>query len=168
MGKEIERKFLVSDWEDIFKNDFDSFDIQQAYINKFVRVRIIVRKNAKYVMKAYLTIKFEKRGIVRQEFEFPIPIEDAQEIITKFKKYYIDKTRYVFDYKGKTWEVDDFHGDNDGLSIAEIELESEDEEIEIPPGIGEEVTGDLRYYNAYISCNSYKNWGECARGQTQT
>ncbi|MCD6434905.1 MAG: CYTH domain-containing protein [Clostridiales bacterium] len=165
MAREIERKFLVSDWSDIFKYDFDTYDIQQSYINKHVRVRILVRKNAKSIMKAVMTVKFDKEGIERQEFEFPIPIEDAQEIMSKFRKYYIDKTRYVFEYKGKTWEVDDFHGDNHGLHIAEVELESENEEIEIPLGVGEEVTGDFRYYNSYISCHPYKHWGNVIENQ---
>ena len=93
------------------------------------------------------------------EFDFPISKDDAEQLMKHFcQTTTIDKTRHYVEYKGFTWEVDEFHGDNNGLVVAEIELESEDEDFEIPDWAGEEVTPDERYYNMNLATNPFKNW----------
>lgn len=142
---EIERKFLV------ISNEYHSgkvFHIQQGYIcsekNKVVRVRI--RDN-----RAFLTLKNAMIGFARNEYEYEIPVKDAEEMLENMcRKPIIDKHRYLYEYSGHTWEIDEFHGKNEGLVIAEIELEDINEEFEKPKFIGEEVTGKPHYYNANL------------------
>lgn len=155
MGKEIERKYLVKN--SLYKLQSTVTYIQQGYIttqkDKVVRVR--VKDN-----NGYITIKGENNGAVRLEYEYPIPVNEAKEIITKLcQKPIIEKNRY--NYKspdGHLWEIDEFLGDNEGLIVAEIELLSELEQYEIPEWIGEEVTSDPKYYNSNLLQNPYKNW----------
>ena len=150
---EIERKFLV-------KGDFMPFvtkkvKIVQAYIcstkEKTVRVRIKGEK-------AYITIKgpSNDNGFSRAEFEYEIPVADATEML-KLCDRFIEKVRHYVVYEGHTFEVDVFHGMDEGLILAELELESEDEDFSKPDWIGEEVTGDIRYYNAYMAEYPYKS-----------
>ena len=139
MAIEIERKFLVK--EKPFSIAKRSLKINQGYIinekSKVIRVR---EKGDDY----FLTIKGNNIGISRLEYDFPISKEDAKELIFHFcKTTLIEKTRHYIEHKGHTWEVDEFHGKNNGLIVAEIELESEDEKFEIPDWVGEEVTQDL-------------------------
>ena len=109
--------------------------------------------------KAFLTIKNATIGFARNEFEYTITVADAEQMLCCVcQQHIIDKTRYVLEFKGHTWEVDAFHGDNDGLVVAEIELEKEDEIFELPSFIGTEVTADSRYYNAMLFKNPYKSW----------
>ena len=154
MAIEIERKFLVN--EKPFHLAKKSFRIRQGYIvndqKQVIRVR---EKGDDY----FLTIKGNTIGISRLEFEYPIPKEDAEELLKHFcKKTLIDKTRHYVEFKGHTWEVDEFHGDNNGLVVAEIELDSEDEKFEIPDWVGAEVTPDERYYNMNLAIYPFKDW----------
>ena len=150
---EIERKFLV------VNNEYKSGKpqrISQGYIcsenDRVVRVRIKGDK-------AYLTIKNATIGFARNEYEYEIPVADAEAMLhNTCQQPIIEKTRYVLEYKGYTWEVDEFHGDNEGLVVAEIELENKDDVFDCPDFIGEEVTGDARYYNACLFKNPYKMW----------
>ena len=154
MAIEIERKFLVK--ERPFAMAKRSLKINQGYIlnekSKVIRVR---EKGDDY----FLTIKGNNIGISRLEYDFPISKDDAEELIIHFcKTTLIEKTRHYVEHKDHTWEVDEFHGTNDGLIVAEIELESEDEKFEIPNWIGEEVTQDERYYNMNLAVHPYTSW----------
>ena len=150
---EIERKFLV-------KGDFLSHatrkeKIIQAYIcntpEKVVRVRIKGER-------AYIAIKgpSNKNGFSRCEFEYEIPVVDAEEMLKLCESGFIEKTRYYVAYENHTFEIDVFSGENEGLVLAELELESENEEFAKPDWVGEEVTGDIRYYNAYLVQHPFK------------
>lgn len=155
MAVEIERKFLVSG---NFSDGVTRADrIVQGYLcaapDKTVRVRI--RRN-----KAFLTIKgaSDKAGVARSEFEYEIPVADAEALLPLCESGVIDKIRHLVPFQGHTWEVDVFHGCNEGLVVAEIELTSEDESFERPDWLGEEVTGKKRYYNAMLSQRPYNAW----------
>lgn len=153
MGVEIERKFLI-------KGDFksqatSSSHIMQGYIcrdsGRTVRIRIRDEK-------AYITIKGPVNGITRFEWEKEIDMDDAQELILLSIGPVIDKTRWLVPFEGHTFEVDEFHGDNEGLIVAEVELKSADESVIFPQWIGEEVTGDKRYYNSCLTRNPFNTW----------
>jgi adenylate cyclase len=154
MGKEIERKFLVTSQE--FKGLAEGVYIHQGFLNtdkeRVVRVRI-------YGDRAFLTVKGITKGATRAEFEYEIPPLDAEAMLSDLcEKPTIEKHRYSIDLGPHTWEVDEFHGENEGLVIAEIELTKEEEEFEKPSWIGPEVTSDPRYFNANLVNNPYKNW----------
>jgi len=106
----------------------------------------------------FLTIKGGKGLLSHPEFEYGIPREEAMELIRQFAKNTVEKVRTRISHKGHLWEVDDFMGENEGLLIAEIELESPDEAFENPAWLGEEVTGDKRYYNSWLSLNPFRSW----------
>ena len=148
MAKEIERKFLVKDQS--FMSMAGKVDrIEQGYVSLrpggTVRVRI---KND----RAYLTVKGLNKGAVRDEWEYEIPMTDAREMVDRVTEgIVIKKLRYNVDYQGRKWEVDVFEGVHQGLILAEVELESADAPIELPPFIGEEVTGNPQYYNSVLS-----------------
>lgn len=154
MAIEIERKFLIDlDKVDNLKN---GYRIKQGYIktkdNTVVRVRI--RDD-----EGFLTIKGENKGASRLEFEYGIPLEDANEMLEKLcSSPIIDKTRYLINHNNHTWEIDIFYGENDGLVIAEVELESENEVVELPLWIKEEVTGNKKYYNSNLLDNPFCYW----------
>jgi CYTH domain-containing protein len=153
---EIERKFLVLD--DSYKQlSYAASHIAQGYIcserGRTVRVRIRDER-------AYLTIKgpSENNGLSRYEFEREIPLEDARQMLQFCEPGIIDKTRWLVKSGHHTFEVDEFHGENEGLVVAEVELSSEDETFEKPHFIGKEVTGDRRYYNSQLCANPYRTW----------
>ena len=153
MAVEIERKFLVINTD--YKRGIPH-QISQGYIcsdhDRVVRVRI-------YDDKAFITIKNSTIGFARNEYEYQIPLEDAKELLQNTCiQPVIHKTRYVLDYNGFAWEVDEFHDLNDGLVVAEIELEHENAEFDKPDFIGEEVTGNPLFYNAMLFKNPYINW----------
>jgi len=155
MAIEIERKFLITG---PFKHlAYNVTPIKQGYFatepGKTVRIR--VRGD-----KAYLTIKghTDTTGLSRYEFETEISLEDADELLKLCKNGFIYKDRYLVKNGKHTVEIDEFHGDNEGLIIGEIELESVDEHYEIPDYLGREVTGDPRYYNKYLLSRPYKIW----------
>ena len=144
---EIERKFLVKEqlWEAIEKPSPSR--IVQAYIvnsaEKTVRIRI---KGT----KGFLTIKGPTQGISRAEFEYEIPLKDTEELISTFAEKVIENFRYEISFKNHLWEVDVFTGKLEGLYLAEIELNSEDEHFELPEWVGEEVSIDPNYYNSNL------------------
>ena len=145
---EIERKFLVLN--DSYKEkSFGHSHIQQGYLcsNQGRTVRIRIRDN-----RAYITIKgpLPEPGLACYEFEKEITLKEGQQLMRLCEPGIIDKERWLVDYKGHTFEVDEFFGDNKGLVTAEVELSSVDESVELPDFIGEEVTGDPRYYNSHL------------------
>lgn len=152
MAVEIERKFLVTglDWRTTTGVSFS-----QGYLNrdKHRTVRVRIAGN-----KAYLTIKGITEGITRAEFEYEIPVSDAENLLMLCEKPLIQKIRHIIPYKNFKWEVDEFLGDNLGLVVAEIELTSEIESFEKPSWIGEEVTHDPRYFNSNLAQNPYNTW----------
>jgi len=154
MGREIERKFLVKgdDWKSLASGTH----YKQGYLNsqkeRVVRVRTIDDKG-------FLTIKGITTGATRMEFEYEIPAVEADELLDELcEKPIIEKHRYKIPMDGFTWEIDEFHGENEGLTVAEIELKFEGQAFPKPEWIGEEVTGDPRYYNSNLIANPYKNW----------
>ncbi|MDB5128812.1 CYTH domain-containing protein [Mucilaginibacter sp.] len=155
MPTEIERKYLVDHkkWEGLIKPTGKLY--KQGYILSEERrtVRIRVTNDA-----AYITLKGASTGISRSEYEYTIPVNEGNEILDNFATSLIQKTRYNIEYAGHTWEVDVFTGDNNGLIVAEIELQNEDEQFEKPEWIGPEVSHDSRYTNASLSVYPYKDW----------
>ena len=154
MAKEIERKFLIdiSGVESIGSGS----RIKQGYISTTDNTAVRIRVSGTV---AYLTLKGENQGATRPEFEYEIPIEDANEIIKELcSGPVIDKTRYLVEYGSHTWEIDVFHGDNDGLIVAEVELESETEEVDLPKWVINEVTGEVKYYNSSLLDNPFNKW----------
>lgn len=154
-GLEIERKFLVHkrmDWKRLASS---CSHIQQGYFAVVNTVRVRIRDD-----KGYLTIKGPSRngGLSRYEFEKEITLQEAQQLMLLCESGVIDKHRYLVPYAGHTFEVDEFHGDNDGLVMAEVELKSENEPFESPDFIGKEVTGDRRFYNSHMRKNPFKLW----------
>lgn len=146
MAKEIERTFLVVN--DSFKDPaIDAFHIIQGYLNRDPErtVRIRIRDD-----KSFLTVKGKTYGISREEFEYEIPMEDARMMLKLCSGRVIDKTRYLVPFKGHIWEVDEYHGDLEGLIVTEVELKRADEKIAIPPFAGREVSGDPRYFNSQL------------------
>jgi adenylate cyclase len=153
MGREIERKFLVLG--DAWRAGASGTSYVQGYLSRDVARIVRVRQAGP---SAYLTIKGSAQGASRPEFEYPIPLSDAQQLMNLCLRPLVEKMRYVIKYGNKRWEVDEFHGDNRGLILAEIELSREDEPIEIPLWVGQEVSGDPRYFNSYLSEHPYTQW----------
>ena len=156
MALEIERKFLVLD--DSYKHEaYASSHIRQGYIcsDRGRTVRIRIRDE-----HAYITIKGPSLdgGLSRYEFEQEIPMDDAEKLMTLCEPGIIDKTRWLVKTGQHTVEVDEFHGENDGLIMAEVELSNPDEKPILPHFIGKEVTGDRRYYNSQLRCHPYSTW----------
>ena len=153
MGLEIERKFLVSN--DQWRQGAVGEPFAQGYLSRSggrtVRVRITGSG-------AFLTIKGPVSGITRLEFEYAIPIKEAREILALCEGPVITKNRFLIPFEGHVWEVDDFHGENQGLVIAEVELQDPDEAITLPTWLGREVTGDPRYYNSNLTIHPYRDW----------
>ena len=156
--QEIERKFLVRK-DGFYKAMASSHShIRQGYMAcKGAAVRIRLRDD-----KAYLTIKGPSRngGLSRFEFEREILVEEADEMFKLCVGGVIDKTRWIVPYEGHIFEVDEFHGINDGLLFAEVELKTEDEHFEKPPFLGPEVTGNRHFYNSHLLVNPYPQWRE--------
>ena len=155
MGKEIERKFLVD--KSCLPNNLKGTKYTQGYIS--ITDSGIVRVRIKGDI-GVITIKSAGLGISRDEFEYQIPMDDAKSLLELFNNGVIYKTRYDIVYEGKKWEIDQFHKENEGLWIAEIELQFENESFEIPKWVLEEVTGNEKYYNSYLSKHSFKSWKE--------
>ena len=153
MPTEIERKFLVcgDDWKMSPSTYFC-----QGYLNRdkhrTVRIRIAGDQGI-------LTIKGLTTGASRPEFEYDVPLEDAQAMINLCEGSVVEKNRHIVQHAGHIWEVDQFLGDNLGLVVAEIELQSEDESFETPSWIADEVTEDRKYFNSNLSVHPYKDWG---------
>ena len=147
MAKEIERKFLVED-ETFVELSTIRFKIKQGYISRRPEgtVRIRIRDD-----RAFLTVKGRNSGAVRDEWEYEIPVSDAEEMLGRcIEGTILEKTRYVVPFGGFDWEIDVFAGAKAGLKLAEIELPSADTEFAVPPFVGEEVTGNPAYYNSNL------------------
>ncbi len=154
MGVEIERKFLVDTGR--LGSLTGGEEMRQGYIATAGLTAVRVRVAAD---RGWLTLKGEPRGVVRSEFEYEIPVEDARRILAEFCGVVIAKTRYQRDYVDHTWEIDVFEGDNAGLVLAEVELESDTETPALPDWVTEEVTGDPRYYNVSLAVHPFREWG---------
>ncbi len=161
MGIEIERKFLVSGdgWR---AAAHAVIPMAQGYLNdtaaldsgaQKASVRVRVQGEA-----AYLNIKSRQIGHTRQEFEYPVPVAEARALLALCVGGLIDKRRHLVNHAGLVWEVDEFLGDNAGLVVAEVELESADQVIELPAWAGAEVTDEVRYYNLALAAHPYCRW----------
>ena len=153
MPLEIERKFLVV--SDDYKINAKAVDIKQAYLSAGEKMAIRVRVEG---MQASINIKSKKSERVNHEFEYVIPLDEAQSLIRMSLYLIIKKTRYMIEYEGKTWEVDEFHADNEGLTVAEIELDEENELFKKPSWLGGEVTADYKYLNSNLAVNPFSKW----------
>ena len=153
MPLEIERKYLVT--SDAYKAGANPVEITQVYLtiqdNLAIRVRIEEHH-------ASIAIKSKISERVNREYEYNIPLDEARSLMNLSQHSAITKTRHLVDYKNHLWEVDEFHGENEGLIVAEIELDDENEEFEIPPWLGEEVTADYRYLNSNLAKSPFSNW----------
>ena len=153
MGIEIERKFLVEGdaWKAVAG---EGLACRQGYLDSgkgtTVRVRIIGER-------AYLTIKGATSGITRSEFEYEIPVPDAESLLALCDGQEVEKTRHFVEYGGMTWELDVFSGRNEGLVMAEIELEAEGQSFELPPWVGVEVSADPRYRNGHLARHPFSD-----------
>jgi CYTH domain-containing protein len=152
MAEEIERKFLVTGdgWRAATGSVF-----RQGYLStvreRTVRIRLVGDRG-------FLTVKGVTVGATRAEFEYPIPADDAAELLDLCEQPIIHKTRHAVEHDGLTWEVDEFHGVNEGLVVAEVELESEEQQIALPDWVGDEVTDDPRYFNANLIAHPFSAW----------
>lgn len=154
MATEIERKFIpgTNNWRD----GTTGVRYRQGYLSTDSERTVRVRTAGD---KAFLTIKGKTVGASRAEYEYAIPRDDADAMLDQLcHRPIIEKVRYKISHGGLIWEVDEFEGENAGLVIAEVELNSEDQAVEIPDWAGQEVTGDPRYYNANLISNPYSNW----------
>jgi len=157
MGYEIERKFLVSG--EYKPHVYKHYLMKQGYLSlsgvSVVRIRVKGEKG-------FITIKgaVGEGGITRREWEYEVPKHDAEEMLLLCEDAVIVKTRYLVRVGKHTFEVDEFAGENEGLLIAEVELENEDDVFEKPDWLGAEVTGNVRYYNSYLSIHPYREWRE--------
>ena len=156
MAKEIERKFLVKGNE--WRAGNKPVHTCQGYLlpagDCTIRVRVMGEQ-------AFLTLKGQSEGISRLEYEYEIPVDDAKEILALLcQQPYVEKNRYEVMHAGVKWEVDEFLKDNEGLIVAEVELESEEQRIDLPPWIGAEVSHDERYRNVNLVKRPYSQWGK--------
>jgi len=154
MALEIERKFLIRD--DSWRDQADEGTVyRQGYLctgrGRTVRVRLAADR-------AWLTIKGKAEGLARAEYEYPIPVDEAREILDLCLPTIIDKTRYLVEHAGWTWEVDIFHGENEGLIVAEVELDRADAVVELPSWVGLEVSHDSRYKNSRLTSLPFSRW----------
>lgn len=155
MATEIERKFLVRN--DAWRNHADEgVFYRQGYLSSTPDCSIRVRSGGG---KGYLNLKSATLGVTRKEYEYEVPEQEANEMLDLFcDGPLIEKTRYNVEHAGHVWEVDVFAGDNDGLIVAEIELDDADEAFELPDWAGEEVSHDPRYYNVCLVTHPFKDW----------
>lgn len=156
MGIEIERKYLIAseDWRELA----EGIDYRQGYLStvkeRTVRVRTVGDKG-------FLTIKGISTGASRIEYEYEVPVDDAHEMLDELcERPLIEKRRSKVSYAGLNWEIDEFFGENVGLIVAEVELEDEDQAIDLPSWIGEEVTGDPRYFNSSLVSKPFSTWND--------
>ncbi|MFO7809662.1 CYTH domain-containing protein [Guyparkeria sp.] len=155
MAKEIERKFLLA--SEAWRAEIDRSErMVQGYLNDQGPVSVRARIAGG---QAWLNIKSRTLGISRDEFEYEIPMVDAERMLDHLTTGpVIDKTRHFVPRNGLLWEIDEFHGDNDGLIVAEVELEHVDQPFYHPAWLGEEVSHDARYYNVSLVKNPYSQW----------
>ena len=162
MNTEIERKFLIEDWSNWITAPHSSYIIYQYYIDDGTRIRI--KHHSDGSNKACITHKYQKSNITREEWEFDINADEANDyfqylIDNKIGLGRVKKTRHIIrDSYAMTWEIDVFHDENEGLILAEIEMPNEEFEFHKPEYIGKEVTNDERYYNCNLAKNPYSEW----------
>lgn len=154
MATEIERKYLVLD--ETWRSRAVGMVFRQGYLStvkeRTVRVRVVGDLG-------YLTVKGLTVGSVRTEFEYQVPIADAEQMLDELcEQPLIEKTRYVIEENGLTWEIDEFAGANEGLIVAEVELGDESQQVDPPDWVGEEVTNDARYFNANLIAHPFSEW----------
>ena len=161
MAIEIERKFLVltEDWRGQVGQ---SKRVRQAYLNREAGFTARVRVVDDCV--ATLTIKSSRAGMKRLEFEYDIPLQDGLQLLVLGQGGVIEKTRHFVQSSGMIWEIDEFEGENTGLIVAEVELQNEHQELELPAWVGQEVTGDSRYYNSSLAAQPFSVWNAEAGG----
>ncbi len=166
MAVEIERKFLLAS-EDWRKQVTASTRMQQGYLvdaaavaSGHARCSVRVRVAGD---RAWLNVKSARLGIRRDEYEYPLPVDDAAAMLQELCRGCIDKTRHLVKRDGWTFEIDEFHGDNQGLVVAEVELPSEDATFPRPPWLGREVSHLARYYNIGLIAHPYACWTEAER-----
>lgn len=152
MASEIERKFLVcgNGWK-----TNAGIRVVQGYLSREKEHTVRIRLAG---TKAFISVKSTTVGTTRAEFEYEIPVDDGAQLLKLCDKPLIEKTRHIVVYADMTWEIDEFHGVNTGLIIAEIELKSEVQLFEKPPWLGIEVTEDPRYYNSNLIVHPYSSW----------
>ncbi|MDR1126345.1 MAG: CYTH domain-containing protein [Deltaproteobacteria bacterium] len=159
MGIEIERKFLLKNesWRlDTSGRPRRGTLYRQGYLSRNPACIVRLRLEGD---EAFITLKGRRQGVRRSEYQYPVPASDCAAMLEELAdKPLIEKTRYKVDFDGLTWEIDEFHGENAGLLVAEVELESEDQAFKLPPWAGEEVSGDSRYANAALVNNPFRNW----------
>jgi adenylate cyclase len=160
MPLEIERKYLLRN--DSWRSLGEGKRYRQGYLStepgRIVRVRVAAGRG-------FITVKGLTVNVTRPEYEYPIPVEDANEMLDSLcLQPLIEKVRYTIEYDGLLWEVDEFEGENAGLVIAEVELARADQTIRLPDWIGDEVTEDARYYNASLIANPFTTWGKDSPG----
>jgi adenylate cyclase len=159
MPREIERKFLLKNdaWRALAHR---VQPMRQGYLatGNQISVRVRIADD-----EAWLNIKAGGLVASRQEYEYSIPLDEAGELLKLADRPLVDKTRHLVEHDGMTWEIDEFHGDNSGLVVAELELEREDQEFEHPPWLGIEVTHLRRYYNVCLATHPYRAWTEAER-----
>lgn len=161
MAREIERKFLLKN--DLWRQQVaKKTHFIQGYLNQIEEnsskssVRIRIEGD-----QANINIKSLEIGLSRDEYEYPIPVDEAQNMLKKLAVGpIIEKVRYLVESEGVTWEIDEFFGDNEGLIIAEVELEAEDQRLTLDDWVGREVTDDVKYYNVSLSKYPFKNWSD--------
>ncbi len=154
MAREIERKFLVSDKR--YRQLAEPIPYRQGYLStaedRIVRVRIKGEK-------ALLAVKGKTNGFTRTEYEYEIPVAEAEHILAELcKKPIIVKDRYKIECDGMEWDVDEFHGPNEGLVVAEVRLNEENQQITAPEWVGKEVSGEPQYFNSSLVQNPYSKW----------
>jgi adenylate cyclase len=155
MGTEIERKYLLvnDNWR---KSADEGIYMVQGYMGSNEKSSIRIRIHGD---TANLNIKSKTIGIQRSEFDYPIPVDEAKEILESLcDRPFVEKTRFHVMFKGHEWEIDVFAGDNDGLVVAELELSSVDEDFALPDWLGDDVSDDPRYYNVCLVTHPYKDW----------
>ncbi len=152
MAIEIERKFLVKDG---WRPEGEPIHLRQGYLPLTGPIIVRIRQQDN---RAFLTLKGRTDGITRNEYEYEIPPQDAEELLMRCQKSIVEKSRYLVTEGNYTWEVDVFFGANDGLIVAELELSSEDEEFERPEWLAAEVSNDPRYYNANLAKHPFSEW----------
>ncbi len=166
MGIEIERKFLAGNggWRDAVGK---SVHMAQGYINDLAMVESGAQKASVRVRiegdKAFLNLKSRQLGTTRQEFDYEIPANDARELLKLCVGGLVEKTRHYLEHAGHLWEIDEFAGENAGLVVAEIELDSADEAFALPAWAGKQVTESLRYYNLALAARPYSQWSEAEK-----
>lgn len=159
MPHEIERKFLVAN--DGWRRGADQGRrFRQVYLAETERV--VVRVRIEDGLRAVLTIKSANPGLSRLELEYPVPLDDAEALAKLGQGSELNKVRFHAPHAGRKWEVDVYSGANEGLVVAEIELEAETDEVELPPWVGREVTHEARYYASRLARHPYRSWTDTA------